>query len=133
MPSPFCFNYFSNKVLPYALAGWDHHLPIYASCLAGMTGIHYHAQLLLVEMGSPKLFCPDWLQIMILYPISTSQVVRMTGLNHRAWEEQKLLSHSINLFFFHIIVLFLFFIRIYSMYRGKFIMTIPNRLILYIG
>jgi hypothetical protein len=36
----------------YAQASLDHNLPIYVSCIAGMTGTHHHAQLLLVEMGS---------------------------------------------------------------------------------
>jgi hypothetical protein len=32
---------------------WTH---IYASCIAGMTGMHKHALLLLVEMGCLELF-----------------------------------------------------------------------------
>jgi hypothetical protein len=34
----------------------DQDYPIYASTVAGMTGAYYHAQLLLVEIGSCELF-----------------------------------------------------------------------------
>jgi hypothetical protein len=37
----FCFSYFLNKVSHYALASLDHDSPVYASCIAGMTGIHH--------------------------------------------------------------------------------------------
>jgi hypothetical protein len=38
-------------VLFFAQAGLDCDLSIYASCLAGMTGIHHQVQFVLVEMG----------------------------------------------------------------------------------
>jgi hypothetical protein len=40
----------------YAQASLDHNLTIYASHVAGMTGMHYHTQLLLVVMKSLELF-----------------------------------------------------------------------------
>jgi hypothetical protein len=37
--------------------------PIYASCITGMTGVRYHTQLLLVDIGACELFfCPGWSQ-----------------------------------------------------------------------
>jgi hypothetical protein len=43
--SPFCFKHFCNRVSTYALASLDHDPPIYASCVAGMTGAHNHVHL----------------------------------------------------------------------------------------
>jgi hypothetical protein len=40
----------------YAQAGLDCNLPIYASQIAEMIGMHHHTQLLLVEMESCELF-----------------------------------------------------------------------------
>jgi hypothetical protein len=34
----------------------NHDTPIFASCMAGMTGIHHHAQNLLIEIRSYELF-----------------------------------------------------------------------------
>jgi hypothetical protein len=42
--------------LLYTWASLDHDPPIYASHVARVTGAHHHIQLLLVEMGSLKLF-----------------------------------------------------------------------------
>jgi hypothetical protein len=36
--SPFCFSYFGDGVLLYALGGLDHDSPIYASHVVRMTG-----------------------------------------------------------------------------------------------
>jgi hypothetical protein len=45
-----------------------------------MTGVHHHTQRL-VEVGSHKLFACAGLELVIL-PISTSQVGRITGVSH---------------------------------------------------
>jgi hypothetical protein len=37
----------------------DHDPPICASCIAGMIGMHHHAQPL-VKIGSHELFCLGW-------------------------------------------------------------------------
>jgi hypothetical protein len=58
--------------------------PIYSSHVAGMTGTHHHTQLLLVEMGGLTNFLRGMALIMIL-PISTSQVFRVTGMSCHAW------------------------------------------------
>jgi hypothetical protein len=39
----------------YAQAVLHHDTFIYTSCIAGMTGVHHHAQLLLIEMGSLEI------------------------------------------------------------------------------
>jgi hypothetical protein len=38
------------------LAGLNCNPSVYASQVAGMTGVHHHTQILLVEMGSPQLY-----------------------------------------------------------------------------
>jgi hypothetical protein len=52
-----------------------------ASCITGMTGMWYHAQLLLIEMRVSLTFCLNWLQTEI-FLISVSHVTRITGLRH---------------------------------------------------
>jgi hypothetical protein len=52
--SPFCFNYFSDRVLHLCRAGLDRDLlfmPTLDYIVASMTGVYYLTQLLLVEMG----------------------------------------------------------------------------------
>jgi hypothetical protein len=48
--------------LLFVQASVDHDPPIYASCVAGMTGAYHHAQLS-VEMASQELFAQAGLQL----------------------------------------------------------------------
>jgi hypothetical protein len=55
-PGPFCFSYFSDKVLCFRLGlNLDHSTPTYASHVAGITDVH-HMLGLLIEMGGVSLF-----------------------------------------------------------------------------
>jgi hypothetical protein len=54
----------------------DHHPP----AAAGMTGMHHHAQLLLVEMGVSRNFCVSWPQTWI-FLISTCRVARIISMS----------------------------------------------------
>jgi hypothetical protein len=49
--------------------------------IAGMTGVHHYAQLLL-EMGSYECFAQGWPRTTVL-PISDSQLARIIGLSHQ--------------------------------------------------
>jgi hypothetical protein len=42
----------------YVLANLDHDPSVCTSCLTGMTSMHHHTQLLLVEMGVSHTFLP---------------------------------------------------------------------------
>jgi hypothetical protein len=66
--SPFCSDYFGNRVSLFAQTGLDCDVMILA--IARMTGVHHHT-FLSIEVGSHKLFCLDWSGTMIL-PISAS-------------------------------------------------------------
>jgi hypothetical protein len=57
-PSPvlFALIIFLPRSHIYAPNDLDHDLPIYASHVAGITAVYHRAQLLLVEMWSPKHF-----------------------------------------------------------------------------
>jgi hypothetical protein len=68
----------------YAQACLDCDLPIYASHVAGMTGMYHHTQLLLIKMESHKLFCLGWPWTVIL-SFSTSHVIRITAVSHCVW------------------------------------------------
>jgi hypothetical protein len=59
----------------------DYNLPIYASCVAGVTGICHHTQLLSIEMGSCTHFLPRLAVTMILLT-SASCVISITGVSH---------------------------------------------------
>jgi hypothetical protein len=54
-PALFLLVIFEIGSCTFAWASLDGDLPVEASCLAGMTGVCYHAQLLLIEMGSREL------------------------------------------------------------------------------
>jgi hypothetical protein len=47
----FCFSYFWDRILHFCQHWPGPQSSVYAFCIAGMIGTHYHAQLL-VEMGS---------------------------------------------------------------------------------
>jgi hypothetical protein len=75
------FGYFCNRVWRLYLSWpvlWFSYL--YFLC-SGRTGSYHCAQLLLVEIGYCKLFAwaGPWL---VMLPISTSQVTRVTGMSH---------------------------------------------------
>jgi hypothetical protein len=55
-PVLFAFLIFGIGSSVYAWPGLDCYPPIYASCLAEMTGMHHHGQLLLIEIASCELF-----------------------------------------------------------------------------
>jgi hypothetical protein len=55
-PALLAWVYFGDRVSLYAWDSLDCIPSIYASCIAEITGTHYHPQLLLVEMGSFKRF-----------------------------------------------------------------------------
>jgi hypothetical protein len=55
-PVLFAFLIFGIGSSVYAWPGLDCYPPIYASCLAEMTGMHHHGQLLLVDVESLELF-----------------------------------------------------------------------------
>jgi hypothetical protein len=85
LPDLLCFNYFSDTGSQFGLewpSEWD---PLtYASCIAGIIGIHHHClPSLFGEMGILLTFCLGWPQTVIL-PISTSQVVWIISMNHHA-------------------------------------------------
>jgi hypothetical protein len=61
--SPFCLLFFQIGSCISAQASLDWDPPTYASHVAGMTGMHQHTQLLLVEMGSPKIFAQAGLKL----------------------------------------------------------------------
>jgi hypothetical protein len=50
-----------DRVLLFTQEGLDLNLTIYASAIAGMTGVHYHAQVFSVEMGHLLTLCPRWI------------------------------------------------------------------------
>jgi hypothetical protein len=52
---------FFNRVSLFAWASLASN-SIYVSCVAGMTGTYHCAQLLLVEVGSPRLLVPTGLE-----------------------------------------------------------------------
>jgi hypothetical protein len=54
-PGPFAFIIFSILSLFYTWAGLECNLSIYASHLAGMTGLHHHAQLFICRDGGGGL------------------------------------------------------------------------------
>jgi hypothetical protein len=62
-PTLFALVIFQIRSCFYAWADLDLDLPIYAFFLSGMTGIHLHTQLLLVKMGSNKLFALAGLEL----------------------------------------------------------------------
>jgi hypothetical protein len=57
--NPFCSGYFGDEVLLFAWAGLDFDPPIFMLrlSLGKQTGMHHHAQLFSIEMGSHKFFC----------------------------------------------------------------------------
>jgi hypothetical protein len=57
--NPFCFSYFSNRVLLLCLADLDRDPAICDSHVAEVSGAHHHAQLFLVEMGVLITICLD--------------------------------------------------------------------------
>jgi hypothetical protein len=61
-PTPLCFRYVLNRVLLLGMASLDLSPPIYASCIARMTGMCHLTQCLLVEMGSHKFFAQGGLK-----------------------------------------------------------------------
>jgi hypothetical protein len=79
--SPFCFSYFSGRVL-YCLPGpaVDLDPPTSASCLARTTAVHHCTQLVCWD-GVSLTFCLGRTQTAIV-PISTSQVAGITGMSH---------------------------------------------------
>jgi hypothetical protein len=66
--SIFPFTFFVHLVIPDIVscfmhqAKLDHNLPIHASLMAGMENVWHHAQLLLAELGSHKLFAQSVLE-----------------------------------------------------------------------
>jgi hypothetical protein len=50
----------------FAQAGVDSAPSIYASYVAGMTGVHHHTQLFIGEDGVLRTFCLGWPQTLIL-------------------------------------------------------------------
>jgi hypothetical protein len=62
--------------------------------VAGMTGMHYHAQLPSIEMGSHKLSCLGWPRTVILL-ISASHVAGMTEEHHAAQLLFEIGSHKL--------------------------------------
>jgi hypothetical protein len=67
----------------YAQTSLDCNPPMYASLVGGITGVHHHAQRLLVEMGgwSLETFCKCWPGTVALL-ISISWIARITGVSH---------------------------------------------------
>lgn len=56
-PQPFyCYSYFHTGSHHFFQAILGHDLPIYTSNVVGVTEMHHHAQLSLVEMGSHQFF-----------------------------------------------------------------------------
>jgi hypothetical protein len=80
-PKPFLILLFLDRVSVYAQAVLPHDPPIYASYIAGMAGMCYHVQVLLVGMGVSRTFCLGWPQTTFL-PISTFQEARITDMSH---------------------------------------------------
>jgi hypothetical protein len=77
--------------------GWSGHTPlIYTSCVAGMTSMCHHTQLLLVEVSLVN-FCPSHPQTSILL-IYTSWVAGIMGMSHHTqlrscfWEKKLLVT-----------------------------------------
>jgi hypothetical protein len=79
LPRPFSFSHFLSRILCfYAWVGLDPDSPVYTSCIARMRGVCHHAQLLLNEMMSCKLFA--WTA---LAPRSSQSLPLMwLGVNH---------------------------------------------------
>jgi hypothetical protein len=81
-PSPFAFDEFWDRALPYAQAGLDFYSPTYISHVPGMAGTWPpQPSFCWLRWGISWTFCLVWLGTMIL-PISTSQVTRITGFSH---------------------------------------------------
>jgi hypothetical protein len=83
-PALFIWVIFEIESLVYSRAGLDHEFPIYASHIAGMTGVNNNIQLLLIKMGSHELFLGlplnQWPQATI--SISTFQVAIIMNMSH---------------------------------------------------
>jgi hypothetical protein len=61
-PAHFAFVSFQMRSYIYTQAGLDSNPLIYVSHIAGMTGVHHHSQLLLVEIETHKLFAQAGLE-----------------------------------------------------------------------
>jgi hypothetical protein len=96
--SPFCFFYFwVSPFMPGQV--WMAVLLFMLPTITGMTGVHQHAHLLLVKVGSCKLLPGMNLNCnTAILLISPSKVARITGINHRTWWElaSRLAEHSIS-------------------------------------
>jgi hypothetical protein len=89
-PQPFvllgyCY-YFSTGTHVFTWTSLDHNPFTYAFHVAGMAGGHPHAQIICWD-GVSLTFCPDWLQVSILYypPNLCVPGSWVTGVSHWTW------------------------------------------------
>jgi hypothetical protein len=76
--------------------GLDHNPPIYASHVAGMTGMYHHTQLFIGWDRVLEAFCLGWPQSLIL-SISISLLARITDMSHCIWLFATIFTRDIGL------------------------------------
>jgi hypothetical protein len=84
-----------------------------------MTGVHQHAQLLLVEVGFPELFWPEWPWTVIL-PISASLVAWIIDISHHA--QPKIVNEIIQYEFLLLNIIILRFVHIVAYINNLFLL-----------
>jgi hypothetical protein len=80
--NPICFTFFMGVGLCFCSGKLDCNSPIYASCMARMTGMCHHTPLLL-KMGVSLTFCLGWPGTVVL-PISTPQMAGIIDTSQHA-------------------------------------------------
>jgi hypothetical protein len=108
-PSPFSFHRFSDKLLCFVLfcfglvwfgfawADLDYNPPTYASCVAGITGVNHHPQLVLLIRKSHLLF--PRLSWNCGPPNLNSWVSGITGVSHSVQLQYEILDWHFFFFF----------------------------------